>query len=60
MLKYNYFMNRETGEILTYSQVNKIFYSVPRRWDESIFDEWQETDIESDEAIAFPDFSKVF
>lgn len=59
MIFHNYFMNKETGEIVTYSEANKIFYSKPRTWRESVFDEWIETKYESPEPVAFPDFANV-
>lgn len=58
-LKYNYFMDKETGEIVTYSEANRRFYSKKRNYLESIFDEYIETDIESSEKIGMPDFKKV-
>lgn len=58
-MKYNYFMDKETGEIVTYSEANKRFYSKKRTYLESIFDEYTETNIESDEKIEMPDFKKV-
>lgn len=58
-MKYNYFMDKETGEIVTYSEANKRFYSKKRTYLESIFDEYTETDIESNEKIGMPDFKKV-
>lgn len=60
MLYHNYFMNKETGELATYSQACKEFYSKPRGYLESVFDEWSETDLQSDEPVAVPDFTKVF
>lgn len=60
MIKYNYFMNKETGDLATYSQAKKDFYSKKRGYLESIFDEWIETDIESDEIIEKPDFTNIF
>ena len=59
MLKHNYFMNKKTGELVTYSQANKEFYSKPRSWKESIFDEYVETDIESEDVVDFPNFTTV-
>lgn len=58
-LRYNYFMDKETGEIVTYSEANKRFYSKKRTYLESIFDEYIETNIESDEIIGTPDFANV-
>ena len=58
-MKYNYFMDKETGEIVTYSEANKRFYSKKRTYLESIFDEYTETDIESNEKIGMPDFTNV-
>ena len=58
-MKHNYFMSKETGELLTYSEMMKAFYSVKRTYLESPFDEYTETDIESDESVMFPDFSNV-
>lgn len=58
-LRYNYFMDKETGEIVTYSEANKRFYSKKRTYLESIFDEYTETDIESNEKIGMPDFTNV-
>lgn len=58
-MKYNYFMDKETGEIVTYSEANKRFYSKKRTYKESIFDEYVEADIESDEIIGMPDFENV-
>lgn len=60
MLYHNYFMNKETGELATYSQACKEFYKSPRGYLESVFDEWIETDLQSDEPIEMPDFTKVF
>ena len=60
MLYHNYLMNKETGELATYSQACKDFYSKPSGYLESVFDEWSETDLQSDEPVAVPDFTKVF
>ena len=60
MLYHNYLMNKETGEILTYSQACKEFYKTPRGYLESVFDEWEETDLQSNEIVDAPNFAKVF
>lgn len=58
-MKHFYFMNRTTGELVTYSQANKAFYSIKRSYLESIFDEYEETDILSNEEVEFPNFLNV-
>ena len=60
MLKSFYFMNKKTGELVTYKQANKEFYKVKRSYLESIFDDYIETDILSDENIELPDFTNIF
>jgi hypothetical protein len=52
-------MNKTTGELVTYSQANKAFYSIKRSYLESIFDEYEETDILSNEEVEFPNFLNV-
>jgi len=52
-------MNKTTGELVTYSQANREFYATKRTYLESIFDEYTEPTIESDETVEFPDFTKV-
>ena len=58
-MKHYYFMNKTTGELVTYSQANREFYATKRTYLESIFDEYTETTIESDETVEFPDFTQV-
>lgn len=59
MLTHYYFMDKKTGELVTYSQAKKIFYSIKRTAFESIFDEYTETDIKSNEKVTKPDFTTV-
>ena len=60
MLNDIYLMNKKTGELKPYEQVRKEFYSVPRHYLDSLFDEWEETDIiVEDSFIEFPDFTKT-
>jgi hypothetical protein len=54
-----YLMNKATGELSPSKQVFRDFYKTHGIFD-SVFDEWQETDIEvEDEYIDFPDFAKA-
>jgi hypothetical protein len=50
-------MNRETGEIKPSAQVFKEFYKTHGIFD-SVFDEWQETDLTVDgSSVEFPNFA---
>lgn len=60
MLKFNLMMNKETGDLVTYSQAVKEFYKTPRGYLECVWDAYVETDIESDEDISFPDFLNLY
>lgn len=52
-----YLMNKETGECVPSTQVFKDFYKTHSIFD-SVFDEWQETDlIVENTTISFPDFT---
>ena len=54
-----YLMNKATGELAPSKQVFRDFYKTHGIFD-SVFDEWQETDIKvEDEYIDFPDFAKA-
>ena len=55
-MKQPYFMNKETGEILPYEDASREFYKKPRTYLESVFDEWIETDIESEKDLKLIDF----
>ena len=57
-MKEPYLMNKETGEILPYSEASHEFYKKPRNYLESVFDEWKETEYESDKELEFPDFTR--
>lgn len=59
MLKHNYFMNKKTGELLTYSEAFNEFYKIKRGVFENIFDEYIETDMRSEEVIEKPNFLKT-
>ena len=59
-MKSFYFQNKITGELVTYEEAKKEFYRIERFWNESLDDEFIETDMLSDEEIEFPDFSKYF
>jgi len=59
MLKHYYFQNKNTGEIVTYSQAMKEFYKVKRNCLESIFDEYEETNLLSNENVEMPNFLEV-
>lgn len=59
MLKHNYFMNKKTGELLTYSEAFNEFYKIKRGVFENIFDEYIETDMQSEEVIEKPNFLKT-
>ena len=37
-----------------------VIFKNPRGYLESVFDEWSETDLQSDEPVDVPDFTKVF
>jgi hypothetical protein len=52
-----YLMNKETGEIKPSAQVFKEFYKTHGILD-SVFDEWQETDLTVDgSSVEFPNFA---
>lgn len=54
-----YLMNKETGEIKPSAQVFKEFYKTHGIFD-SVFDEWQETDLTVDgSSVEFPNFAKA-
>lgn len=57
MLYQYYFEDKKTGELVTYSEAKRRFYSVKRNPLESIFDEYNETKIESHEQIDKPNFT---
>lgn len=58
-MKDIYLMNKETGEIVPSQTVFKEFYKAHGIFD-SVFDEWEETNIEvEDSSVEFPDFTKV-
>lgn len=59
MLKHYYFQNKNTGELVTYSQARNEFYKRKRTALESIFDEYEETKILSNEEIEMPNFIKT-
>ena len=50
-MKYPYLMNKQTGELVTYSEAKQAFYSKERTWKESVFDEYEETKLESEEEM---------
>ena len=55
-----YLMNKKTGELIPSKQVFKEFYKNHGIYD-SVFDEWQETDLEVENStFEVPDFSQVF
>ena len=59
MLKDIYLMNKSTGEIVPSQQVFKEFYKTHNIFD-SIFDEWEETDIFVENSyISKPDFTQT-
>ncbi len=59
MLNDVYLMNKSTGEIVPSEKVFKEFYKTHGIFD-SVFDEWQETDIEVENSyILPPDFTKA-
>lgn len=59
MLKDVYLMNKATGEIVQSTKVFKEFYKTHGIFD-SVFDEWQETNIKVENSyISPPDFTKV-
>lgn len=52
-------MNKSTGELAPSQQVFKEFYKTHNIFD-SVFDEWQETNITVDDSyISSPDFTKA-
>lgn len=58
-MKDVYLMNKKTGELIPSQIVFKEFYKTHGMFD-SVFDEWEETDIEvEDSSFEFPDFSKA-
>jgi len=59
MLKHYYFINKETGELVTYSEAKKEFYKIKRNALESIFDEYEETNLLSNENVEMPNFKKI-
>lgn len=59
MLNDVYLMNKSTGELIPSQQVFKEFYKAHNIFD-SVFDEWQETNIIVDDSyISMPDFTKA-
>lgn len=55
-MKEVYLMNKKTGEIKPSAQVFKEFYKTHGIFD-SVFDEWQETDLPVDgSSVEFPNF----
>ena len=59
MLNDVYLMNKSTGELAPSQQVFKEFYKTHNIFD-SVFDEWQETNITVDDSyISSPDFTKA-
>lgn len=56
-MKEPYLMNKETGELQPYSVASREFYSEPRKWDESVFDEWIETELLAESELSAPDFA---
>ena len=59
MLNDVYLMNKSTGEIIPSQQVFKEFYKTHNIFD-SVFDEWQETNLIVDNSyISTPDFTKA-
>jgi len=59
MLNDVYLMNKSTGELVPSQQVFKDFYKTHNIFD-SVFDEWQETNIIVDDSyISPPDFTKA-
>lgn len=58
-MKDVYLMSKETGELVPSQTVFKEFYKTHGIFD-SVFDEWDETNIEvEDSYVEFPDFSKA-
>ena len=59
MLNDVYLMNKSTGELVPSQQVFKDFYKTHNIFD-SVFDEWQETNLIVDNScISLPDFTKA-
>ena len=59
MLNDVYLMNKSTGELVPSQQVFKEFYKTHNIFD-SVFDEWQETNLIADDSyISLPDFTKA-
>lgn len=59
MLNDVYLMNKATGEIIPSQKVFEEFYKTHNIFD-SVFDEWQETNMEVENSyISLPDFTKV-
>ena len=59
MLKDIYLMNKSTGELVPSQQVFKEFYKTHNIFD-SVFDEWQETNLIVDDSyISMPNFTKT-
>lgn len=59
MLNDVYLMNKSTGELVPSQQVFKEFYKTHNIFD-SVFDEWQETNLIVDNSyISLPDFTKA-
>ena len=59
MLNDVYLMNKSTGELVPSQQVFKDFYKTHNIFD-SVFDEWQETNLIVDNSyISTPDFTKA-
>ena len=57
-MKDVYFMNRETGELLPSCEAIRDFYKTHNILDDWN-DEWQETKIETNTYMKFPDFANV-
>lgn len=58
-MKHYYLANKETGEIVTYSQAKKEFYSKKRTTWENIFDEYEETRLISNENVGELNFKNI-
>ena len=58
-MKHYYLANKETGEIVTYSQAKKEFYSTKRTTWENIFDEYEETRLISNENVGELNFKNI-
>lgn len=58
-MKDLYFMNKETGELLPATLAIRDFYKTHKALD-AWTDLWQETNIEAENDLDFPDFTKIF